>query len=1214
MNFTHLHLHLETSLADATLKPKSLAARVKELGMNAVAATDHGVMFGLPTFYQACKAEGIKPILGLETYVAPRLNTQKEASLDNANYHLVLLCENNVGWNNLIKLESDAAINGFYYRARTDKQKLKMYSEGLIALSACIGGEVQKLILDNKYEEAKATAFEYNDIFGQGNFYLELQDHGMVEQAKVNAALIRMSNETKIPLVCTNDCHYLHREGYNAHDVLMAIQAKTTVDDTKRKKYASDEFYVKSPAEMYSLFAYIPEAMENTVKIANRCNVELEFGVNKIPPFDIPDSFNGTNLDYLKMLVMKGCSKLYGELTSEHIDRIDYELKVVDDMGYINYFLIVWDFFRFCEFGTDNIEDEPDEDWIPILTGPGRGSGAGSILLYGLGVTNIDPIKYNLLFERFLDPSRISMPDVDSDFAYERRQEVVDYVIRKYGRECVAQIITFGTMAARQSIRKVGAATNTSYAMIDTLAKMVPQEPGITIKKALSMVPDLNHKYSTNDEVKKLLDMAMELEGTPIYTSTHAAGVLITDKRGVTEHVPVWNNDGAIVTQFPMGTLDDLGLLKMDFLGLRTLSVIDQTIIDVEKNHGVKLSLDEIYKCKDLKPLKLIQDGFTIGIFQLEGAGMTGFMKELKPQNVEEIIAGISLYRPGPMKFIPKFLENRRNPDNIQYRFPELKSVLSETYGMLVYQEQCMRTVIAVAGYNKSDSDSFRKVISKKKKKELPLHRKWFTEGREELDLDSDGHMIKYNPISGGIKLHGHDKKDLDEMFDEMEDFASYCFNKSHAAAYAVVGYATAYLLYYYPTEFMAALMTSVKGNQKRIAIYIKACQDLGIEILPPDINAGNDKFVPLPGKKIVYTLSAKFANDDVLNGVVAIREKEPIKDLRDFFVRGAYTLNKQTIEALVSIGALDSLGVVRSQVLAGLDDVWEYMLKQKTKDRSNEKAWEKYSQYKKDLYASGCEDECTRFKGKDRCPDCKTRRPKKVNKPKDFEIDVNLEDFFPNIQEFPNDVILKLEKKYMGIYMSGHPLHKYSYAISNISNIKTTDLYYDVDEETGAIVMQNPVFDGQKIKIIAMMNSIKTTVTKAKKEPMAFAEIEDLEGSCRLLIFPRQYTECKDYLQEDVAYYILGSVQIKDDEPPIIICEGLRPADEKIIDRVIVNVKSAEEGIHMVRYIQSNAFIQGTTPIYIQYGNSRILLKREFWVNSDVATKEFENSFIQKW
>jgi DNA polymerase-3 subunit alpha len=776
----------------------------------------------------------------------------------------------------------------------------------------------------------------------------------------------------------------------------------------------------------------------------------------------------------------------------------------------------------------------------------------------------------------FLDPSRISMPDVDSDFQDDRRQEVIDYVVWKYGRPSVCQIITFGTMAARSAIRQVGKALDYPYASYDQVAKMIPAKPGITIQKALEENPDFRRKYEMDDKIHYLIDAAIELEGLPLNTSTHAAGVLITDNKGTIEHVPLWNNDGAIVAQYDKNILEDLGLLKMDFLGLKTLGVENECIEFIEKNYGIKIDLDELYNIADLKPLKLIRDGKTIGIFQLEGGGMTQFMEELKPDNIEDIIAGISLYRPGPMKEIPRFIANKRNPDQIVYPFPGLEPILKETYGVLTYQEQCMRTVVVIAGYDKSDSDNFRRVISKKKKKEVPLHRQWFIEGRKLEDKDYEGRIIKYpHAIPGGLNL-GHPRLELEKFFDSMEDFASYCFNKSHAAAYAYVGYTTAWFMYYYPTEFMAALMNSVQGNQSRIAKYINYCRrELEIEIIEPDINVSTDKFIPLPGRKIAYSLNVKHASEDVLKAIQPIRDKRPFESLLDFMLRTSDVINKQTLEALISIGAFKKLGVVRSQVLAGLDDIVDKLSKVK--------------QAKGRAIKSG---KLNKFSFEDR-----------------FQID----EFLPKLKEIPEEVSLRLEKKYLGLYLTGNPLYKYAYSIKTYSNFKTSDIDYEVDEQTGAIMLSAPVRNRQRVQFIGIINELTQRVTK-KKELMANAVVEDLNGIAKMLIWPQTYEAIKDKLREDAIYKIEGYLKIDPEEPPSIICESVRPVEEEVVDRLVITLDYPEQGLEVMKYIENNDLVQGNNPTYIQYNDVRLLLKKNYWVNLRKFEQNLFNCQVITW
>jgi DNA polymerase-3 subunit alpha len=1160
--FIHLHLHTRGSLADAMLKEDDLAKAIKEKGMNAVAITDHGNMFNVINFYKACKREGIKPIIGLEAYVAPRSNTLKQHGTDDANYHLVLLAENNVGYQNLISIASDASVNGFYYRPRTDKTKLSQWHEGIIALSACLGGEVQSYLLKKEYDRARETALIYDNIFGRGNFFLELQDHGLEEQGPVNEQLIKIHNETGIPLVCTNDCHYLTHDDYEAHDILMAIQAKTTVDSDKRKKYGSDQFYVKTPEEMWKLFGYIPEALENTVKIANRCNVQIDFGTNKLPPFYPPVNFKGTNLEYLRMLVYEGLKKLYPEITQEIKERTEYEISVVDGMGYVNYFLIVWDFFRFCIEGTDKPGQQSPKGWRPILTGPGRGSGAGSILLYALGITKIDPIKYDLMFERFLDPSRISMPDVDSDFEDSRRQEVIDYVIRKYGRKSVCQIITYGTLAARAVIRAVGRALDLPYSVQDKFAKMIPIEPGITIESALKQNPDLFQEYDTNEDSHHFLKICMRLEGLPTYTSTHAAGVLITDEKGVTAHVPVWANDGAIVSQYDKNNLEELGLLKMDFLGLKTLGVIRDAMDMIYKNHDVTVDLDELYKCADMEPLQLLEDGRTDGIFQLEGGGLTEFVKELKPKNMNEWIAAIALYRPGPMKFIPQYLANRRNPNLIEYSFPELIPILKETYGILTYQEQCMKTVIAIAGYDKSDSDGFRRVISKKKKKLIPLHRQWFIDGRKKIDIDEYEKQHDYgHSIPGGIAL-GHNATVLRDFFDKMEDFGKYAFNKSHAAAYAVVGYATAWLKYYYPVEFMAALMNSVQNKQDKISRYINHCRNvLGIDVIPPDINISTDRFIATKDGQITFSLNVKNMSVTGLRSIMEQRAIEPFSSFEEFILRNFDNIGKQDINALACVGAFHSIGVTSSQIVAGAADIADRISKTKQA----------------------------------------RKRAEISNRAFDVQGWLNLYNYIPaGLKEFPNKVKLALEKEYLGLYLTGNPIYDYLYYSEQYSNFKLSSMDYEIDEDTGAIIMSTPLPSRKSVRFVGMFSDIKLTFTRKAKAKMAITEVEDLTGRAKMMIWPDTYAVYEDMLFDDKVYDFSGYIKVDSEEPPIIVMESLTILEIPKIKKLVIKENDKSRLMKIVGDIRYNRLWRGDCPVYIKSGHIRMLLDHTCWVNLD--------------
>ena len=884
MGFAHLHVHTEYSLLDGSNKIKECVARVKELGMDSVAITDHGVMFGVIDFYRAAKAAGIKPVLGCEVYVAPGSRFDKEAvgNGDDRYYHLVLLAENDTGYHNLMKIVSRGFTEGYYYKPRVDLEVLREFHEGIIALSACLAGEVQRNIVRGMYEEGRAAAKRYEEIFGKNNFFLELQDHGIPQQQTVNQALIRMSAETGIPLVATNDVHYTGEDDVKPHDILLCIQTGKKLADEDRMRYEGGQYYIKSETEMRQLFPYALEALENTQKIADRCNVEIEFGVTKLPKYDVPEGY--TSWEYLNKLCFEGLERRYTPVTEELRERLKYELSVIQSMGYVDYFLIVWDFIKYAK----------DHD---IMVGPGRGSAAGSLVSYCLEITTIDPIKYQLLFERFLNPERVSMPDIDVDFCFERRQEVIDYVVRKYGTDRVVQIVTFGTMAARGVIRDVGRVMDLPYAFVDTIAKMIPTELNITLDKALNANGDLRRMYEEDEQVRELIDMSRRLEGLPRHTSMHAAGVVISQK-AIDEYVPLsLGSDGSVTTQFTMTTLEELGLLKMDFLGLRTLTVIQNAVRLAQKSSGKRINMDAI-DYNDKQVLDSIGSGKTDGVFQLESAGMKSFMKELKPQNLEDIIAGISLYRPGPMDFIPQYIRGKNNRDSITYDCPQLIPILEPTYGCIVYQEQVMQIVRDLAGYTLGRSDLLRRAMSKKKGDVMQRERQNFVYG---------------NPEEGvpGCISNGIDEKTANKIYDEMIDFAKYAFNKSHAAAYAVVAYQTAYLKYYYPVEFMAALMTSVIDNSAKVAEYIYACRQMGIQILPPDINRGEGNF-SVDGGNIRYGLAAiKSIGRPVIQAIIEEREiRGPFKNLKDFVERlSGREVNKRTIESFIKAGAFDCLG-----------------------------------------------------------------------------------------------------------------------------------------------------------------------------------------------------------------------------------------------------------------------------------------------------------------
>lgn len=1077
MSFAHLHVHTEYSLLDGSNKIKEYVERVKELGMNSAAITDHGVMYGVIDFYRAAKSAGIKPILGCEVYVAGGSRFDKTpGATEDRYYHLVLLAENQKGYENLTKIVSKGFVEGYYYKPRVDMELLEEYHEGIIALSACLAGEVQKNLQRAMYEEAFAAAKRYESIFGKGNFFLELQDHGMQEQMMVNQQLLRLSQETGIELVATNDVHYTYAEDEKPHDILLCIQTGKKLEDENRMRYEGGQYYVKSEEEMKALFPYALQAIENTQKIADRCHVEIEFGVTKLPKYDVPGGYS--SWEYLNKLCFEGLQKHYGvdgQLPKQElIDRLNYELGIIQKMGYVDYFLIVWDFIKYAK----------DND---IMVGPGRGSAAGSIVSYCLGITNIDPIKYQLLFERFLNPERVSMPDIDIDFCFERRQEVIDYVVRKYGPDRVVQIVTFGTLQAKGVIRDVGRVMDLPYAFVDSIAKMVPQELGMTLEKALEMNSELKGLYEADEQVKTLIDMSKRLEGLPRHSSMHAAGVVISQK-SVDEYVPLsLGSDGSVTTQFTMTTLENLGLLKMDFLGLRTLTVIQNAVQLIEKNTGRKIDIDNL-NYDDKAVLESIGTGKTDGIFQLESAGMKSFMKELKPQSLEDIIAGISLYRPGPMDFIPQYIRGKNDQSSITYDCPQLEPILAPTYGCIVYQEQVMQIVRDLAGYTLGRSDLVRRAMSKKKGDVMKQERHNFVYG---------------NPEEGvpGCIANGISETVANRIYDEMMDFAKYAFNKSHAAAYAVVAYQTAYLKYYYPVEFMAALMTSVIDNPGKVSEYIYTCRQMGIQILPPDINVGEGRF-SVDGGNIRYGLAAiKSIGRPVIEAIVAEREERgPYKHLKDFIERlSGKEVNKRTIESFIKAGALDSLHGTRKQFM---------MIYIKIMDQVGQER--KYS-----------------MTGQMSLFDMVSEEQKK-----EFEIPL------PNVGEYEKETLLAFEKEVLGIYISGHPMEEYEAKWRKSISATTAD--FQIDEETN----RTKVRDGAR-EIIGGMITGKTIKHTKTGKPMAFLTIEDLLGTVEVVVFPKDYEKNRNYLNEDSKVFVKGRVSEEDDNASKLICEGIIPFEE---------------------------------------------------------------------
>ena len=1071
MAFTHLHVHTEYSLLDGSSKIKELTARAKELGMDSMAITDHGVMYGVIDFYRAAREVGIKPILGCEVYVAPGSRFDRESGAgEDRYYHLVLLAENNTGYKNLMKIVSKGFVDGFYYKPRVDLKLLTTYHEGIIALSACLAGEVQKYLARSMYEEAKRSALRYHEIFGKDHFYLELQDHGMPEQKMVNQGLLRLSQDTGLELVATNDIHYTYAEDAKAHDILLCIQTGKKVTDEDRMRYEGGQYYCKSEEEMRKLFPYAQEAIDNTHKIAERCNVEIEFGVTKLPKYQVPEGFDSWT--YLNHLCREGFKTRYPDDNGTLSRRLDYELGVIRTMGYVDYFLIVWDFINYAR--SQN-----------IMVGPGRGSAAGSIVSYTLGITNIDPVRYNLLFERFLNPERVSMPDIDVDFCYERRQEVIDYVVRKYGKDQVVQIVTFGTLAAKGVVRDVGRVLDLPYAMCDSIAKMIPNDLGMTLDKALTANPDLKKLYNEDEQVKYLIDMSKRLEGLPRHTSMHAAGVVI-GSRSIDEFVPLSRAaDGTITTQFTMTTIEELGLLKMDFLGLRTLTVIQNAVRLAEKDYGIKLDMDHI-DYNDKKVLESIGTGRTEGVFQLESGGMKSFMKELKPENLEDIIAGISLYRPGPMDFIPRYLKGKNDKNSITYECPQLEPILSPTYGCIVYQEQVMQIVRDLAGYTMGRSDLVRRAMSKKKTAVMEKERQNFVYGNEKEGVK-------------GCIANGIDEKTADHIYDEMIDFAKYAFNKSHAAAYAVVSYQTAYLKYYYPKEFMAALMSSVMDNVSKFSEYILTCRRMmDIAILPPDINEGESGF-SVSGDGIRYGLSAiKSVGRPVVDAILEERKKNGVfSSMEDFINRMTNKeVNRRTIENFIKSGAMDSLPGTRRQKVA----VAPVLLDNKARERKN--AWEGQMS----LFDLVSEEE-----------------------KKEYQVS------FPDVGEYSKEELLAFEKDILGVYISGHPLDDYEGLWRK--NITATAADFIVDEETEEAAVK----DGMKA-VVGGLVAGKVVKTTRSNQLMAFITLEDLMGSVEVIVFPKNYEADRDILTEDSKIFIKGRVSLGDEPVGKLVCEQVIP------------------------------------------------------------------------
>lgn len=1165
MSFTHLHVHTEYSLLDGSSKIKEITKRAAELGMDSLAITDHGVMYGVIDFYKAAREAGIKPVLGCEVYVAPGSRFDKEAGTGEDKYnHLVLLAENNTGYQNLMKIVSRGFTEGFYYKPRVDKELLREFHEGIIATSACLAGEVQRYLARGMYEEAKRVALSYQDIFGKDNFFLELQDHGIAEQHYVNPQLLRMSEETGIELICTNDVHYTYADDADAHDILLCIQTGKKVTDENRMRYTGGQYYLKSPEEMAELFKYAPQALANTEKIAKRCNVEIEFGVTKLPRFAVPEGF--TSWTYLNYLCYEGLKKRYPEQaadisveefvrlakeesvedrkdvvikiaedTNNIFQRLAYELSVIYSMGYVDYFLIVWDYINFAKRHD-----------IPV--GPGRGSAAGSIVSYCLEITDLDPIKYSLIFERFLNPERVSMPDIDVDFCYERRQEVIDYVVEKYGKDCVSQIVTFGTMAARAVIKDVGRVLDLPYAMVDNIAKMVPREIGITIDKALSENPDLKSEYENNEVVKDLIDKSKRLEGLPRHASMHAAGVLICGKP-VEDYVPLsTGSDGAVVAQFVMTTLEELGLLKMDFLGLRTLTVIKDAE-NLIKKHNKGFSIHDI-DYSDKGVFDAISTGKCDGIFQLESAGMKSFMKELKPRSLEDLIAGISLYRPGPMDFIPQYIKGKNNQDSVTYACPQLEAILKPTYGCIVYQEQVMQIVRDLAGYSWGRSDLVRRAMSKKKAYVMEQERKNFIYG---------------NPDEGvkGCVNNGIDEKVAGKIYDDMIDFAKYAFNKSHAACYAVVSFQTAYLKTYYPVEFMAALMTSVIDNTSKVAGYIYACKQMNIGILPPDVNESQMEFTVENGKIRFAMAAIKSLGRPTIQAILKERgENGSFVSMQDFVTRMSHALNKRAIENFVKAGAFDTFDHTRKSMMIVSESMLDSAIKHNKDSMSGQMS----------LFDFAAEED-----------------------KKAFEIRI------PDVAEYTKEELLGYEKEILGVYVSGHPLDEYTGMVNKyITNVSSD---FEVDDELG----ETKARDGA-IATIGGLITEKTIKTTKKGQLMAFLTVEDVVGTVEVVVFPNSFTANRVVIDHAEKVFVTGKVQANVDENAKLICDKV--VDFASIPRKLwirfASLSDYEDKKDELYGILYNSDGKDTVVIYCTKENKRLTLpaSRTIMVDSELIQK----------
>ena len=1140
MAFTHLHVHTEYSLLDGAARIKDIVARAKELGMDSLAITDHGVMFGVIDFYKECKKQGIKPVIGCEVYTAARTMLDKDADKDKYQGHLVLLARDNDGYKNLIKIVSAGFTKGYYYKPRIDKDLLRQYSEGIIALSACLAGKVQNCLLNRDYEGAKREAMELDEIFGHGNFYLELQDQGLDEEAFINPELVRLSRELDIPMVATNDVHYVKQEDAEFHDVLLAIQTATSIDDENRMRFPNDQFYLKSEDEMRKIFAFAPDAVENTHKIAMECNVEFEFGNYHLPEFLPPEG--KTNSEYLRELCSAGLKQRYDDITEELKERLDYELGVIESMGYVEYFLIVWDFINFAKENG-------------IMVGPGRGSAAGSLVAYCLKITDIDPIRYNLIFERFLNPERVSMPDIDIDFCIERRGEVIDYVKRKYGKDNVSQIITFGTMKAKAAVRDVGRALNMSYADTDKIAKAIPFDLKMTIDRALEMNPELKAAYENDPAVAKVLDMSRAIEGMPRHASTHAAGVVIS-KLPLDEYVPLYMSDKGIATQFNMTTIEELGLLKMDFLGLRNLTVIRDALELIEKDYGVTIDFARM-GYDDPAVYEMIAGGNTEGVFQLESGGMTAFMKNLKPTCFEDVVAGISLYRPGPMDSIPKYIENKKNPDKIKYVTPELAPILDVTYGCLVYQEQVMQIVRDLAGYSFGRSDIVRRAMSKKKKDVMLQEKEYFINGK----LDENGNIEIPGCVRKGISAEA-----AESIFADMETFAQYAFNKSHAAAYAVLAFETGYLKKYYPVEFMAALLTSVMGDAKSIAKYIRNCQDMGIDVLPPSVTESNKKFTVVDGKIRFGLLGVKNVGEGAIDAIVKARTEKGVPDDIFSFINGLEIseVNKKAVESLIKAGALDCFDTNRAAHLAVYESLMESAQNSARRNIAGQLSLFQLSSEEMNAGST------------------RTQLPK--------------------VENFDKKTLLAMEKEMLGVYISDHPLNEYRKRMEQLVSVTTDDLAHVADSENQ---QNSAIADGMTVTMAGMVTGKKNLVTKNSKM-MAFVDIEDLYGSMEVVVFPNVYEKYREQIEEDNVVVIRGKLNFKEDEMPKLLADSIvniadiseenpekpgksAPISPKDVIKVRIPAEADEGG--MLKELSSVfGSFRGNVPVLIYLQNGKIV------------------------